>query len=56
MGFLFGRGGIVLLVLAALGVGAWRLRAARRSRLDLEWEAEIAGAIDEGRAAAPSEP
>ena len=38
---------------AALGALAfWRVRAKRREREDLEWEAEVADAIQEGRSGA----
>lgn len=42
-----------LLAASALGAAVvfWRVRAARRDELDRAWEAEIAGAVDEGAAA-----
>lgn len=30
----------------------WRIRSRRKQREELEWEAEVVGAIDEGRGAA----
>jgi hypothetical protein len=51
MGFLFGRRTLFILGAGAALAAVWRWRSARRARLDREWEAEISGAIDEGRSA-----
>ncbi len=52
MKFPFGPKGLIALG-AVLGAAAlWRVRSQRRERDAREWEAEIAGAIDEGRTAA----
>lgn len=58
MRFPFGKKGLVATGAAIAGsVAFWRVRSRRRDEEALEWEAEIAGAVDEGRsAAATSEP
>lgn len=53
----FGKKGLVAAGAAVTGaVFFWRVRARRREEAEArEWEAEIAGAVDEGRAAATPE-
>lgn len=50
----FGRKGLVAIGGIAGALAFWRIRSRRREREELEWEAEVVGAIDEGRAAEPA--
>jgi hypothetical protein len=54
----FGKKGLVAAGAAVTGgVFFWRVRARRREEAEArEWEAEIAGAVDEGRAAGVAAP
>ena len=54
----FGKKGLVAAGAAVTGaVFFWRVRARRREEAEArEWEAEIAGAVDEGRAAGAAAP
>jgi hypothetical protein len=54
----FGKKGLVAAGAAITGtVFFWRVRARRREEAEArEWEAEIAGAVDEGRAATAASP
>jgi hypothetical protein len=54
----FGKKGLVAAGAAITGaVFFWRVRARRREEAEArEWEAEIAGAVDEGRAATTAGP
>ena len=54
----FGKKGLVAAGAAMTGaVFFWRVRARRREEAEArEWEAEIAGAVDEGRAAGAAAP
>jgi hypothetical protein len=51
MKFPLGRKGFVALGAVAGGLAFWRARQRRRQQEELEWEAEVASAIDEGRSA-----
>ncbi len=51
MKFPLGRKGLIAVGTVAGGLAFWRIRSRRRQREELEWEAEVVGAIDEGRAA-----
>jgi len=50
----FGRRGLIAAGAVLGAVSLWRVRNQRRERDAREWEAEIAGAVDEGRTAAES--
>jgi hypothetical protein len=54
----FGKKGLLAAGAAITGtVFFWRVRARRREEAEArEWEAEIAGAVDEGRAATAASP
>jgi hypothetical protein len=54
----FGKKGLVATGAAITGaMFLWRVRARRREEAEArEWEAEIAGAVDEGRAAGSASP
>jgi hypothetical protein len=47
----FGRKGLIAIGGVAGALAFWRIRSRRRQREELEWEAEVVGAIDEGRGA-----
>jgi len=48
----FGKKGLMAAGAITGGIFFWRVRARRREEAEArEWEAEIAGAVDEGRAA-----
>jgi hypothetical protein len=47
----FGRRGLLAAAAIAAGVVYWRVRVARREADDLEWDADIHAAVDEGVAA-----
>ena len=46
-----GRKGLIAIGGVAGALAFWRIRSRRRQREELEWEAEVVGAIDEGRGA-----
>jgi hypothetical protein len=48
----FGPKGLIALGAVLGAVALWKVRSQRRERDAREWEAEISGAIDEGRTAA----
>jgi hypothetical protein len=48
----FGPKGLVAAGAVLGAIALWRVRSQRRERDAREWEAEISGAIDEGRTAA----
>jgi len=52
MRFPLGRKGLVAAGAAAGALAFWKVRSRRREQEDREWEAEVAGAVDEGRSAA----
>ncbi|MFN2582251.1 MAG: hypothetical protein ABR498_05870 [Candidatus Dormibacteria bacterium] len=52
MRFPLGKKGLIAIGAAAGAVAFWRVRARRREREDLEWEAEVAEAIQDGRSSA----
>ncbi|MBV8195472.1 MAG: hypothetical protein JOY80_08075 [Candidatus Dormibacteraeota bacterium] len=49
MRFPLGKKGLVAAGAVVGALAFWRIRARRREREDLEWEAEVADAIQEGR-------
>ena len=47
-----GRKGLIAIGGVAGALAFWRIRSRRRQREEQKWEAEVVGAIDEGRGAA----
>lgn len=47
-----GRKALIAVGGAAGALAFWRIRSRRKQREELEWEAEVVGAIDEGHVAA----
>jgi len=52
MRFPLGRKGLVAISAAAGALAFWKVRSRKREQENREWEAEVAGAVEEGRAAA----
>jgi hypothetical protein len=46
-----GRRGLIAAGSIAGALAFWRIRSRRKQQQELEWEAEVMGAIDEGRSA-----
>ena len=56
MRFPLGKKGLVAVSAMVGAVAFWRVRSKRREREDLEWESEVADAIEEGRSSAEAAP
>ena len=52
MRFPLGKKSLVAVSAVVGAIAFWRVRSKRREREDLEWEAEVADAIEEGRSSA----
>ena len=52
MGFPLGKKGVVAAGAVVGALAFWRVRSKKREREDLEWEAEVADAIQDGRSGA----
>ena len=52
MRFPLGRKGFLAVGGAVGALAFWKVRSRRREQQDREWEAEVAGAVDQGRSTA----